>query len=78
MDAAIDAVSVEPLIPNDTPFAFEKVTALRLFEVVPAETLTTALAVMVDAFNPNETLFEFENVTADRLLLVVPAETFTA
>jgi len=33
------AVTVEPFRPNEMPFEFEKVTALRLFEVVPAETL---------------------------------------
>ena len=33
------AVIVEPFRPKEIPFEFENVTALRLFEVVPAEML---------------------------------------
>jgi hypothetical protein len=78
--AACTAVIVEPLRPNEMLFEFEKVTALKLFEVVPALKFTAVRlvateAVTVDALRPKLTPFEFENVTAERLLLVVPAET---
>ena len=33
----IDAVMTDPFRPNETPLRFEKVTADRLFDVVPAE-----------------------------------------
>src|SRR5437870_2702966 len=34
-----EAVNVLPFRPKETPFEFEKVMALRLFDVVPADTL---------------------------------------
>jgi len=34
------AVTTDPLRPNETLFALPKVTALRLFDVVPADTFT--------------------------------------
>jgi hypothetical protein len=76
--SAADAVTTLPLSPKLTLFAFENVSALRLFEVVPAETFTAVsdvatLAVIVEAFKPNEIPFELLNVKADARLLVVPA-----
>jgi hypothetical protein len=56
-----DAVTTEPFRPNEIPLLFEKVTALRLFEVVPAEILKLYDAVICeDPLIPNVMLFEFE------------------
>jgi hypothetical protein len=43
-----EAVTVEPSNPKLTPLALEKVTALRLFEVVPAERLIAEINPAVD------------------------------
>jgi hypothetical protein len=82
LGAAIEPVSVEPFKPNETPFEFEKVIALRFWLVVPAEKFTlpwdeatVADAVIVEPFRPKETLFEFERTKFVRFCDVVPAET---
>lgn len=73
-----EAVIVAPFKPNETLFELLSTMALRLLDVVPAETLTFVRDVATDAvivapFNPKLTPFEFEKVTALRLLDVVPA-----
>ena len=75
-------MTVDAFRPKLTLYAFENVTALRLFDVVPAEMLMpvrldATLAVMTDPFSPKLTLLPFEKVTAERLFDVVPAETLT-
>jgi hypothetical protein len=72
------AVTTDPFNPNEMLFALENVSALRLFDVVPAlklmaVKLDATLAVNVPAFNPKETLLPFENEICERLFDVVPA-----
>jgi hypothetical protein len=45
---ATDAVTVEAFNPNDTPLELLNVTAVRLFEVVPALRLTAEINPAVD------------------------------
>ena len=73
------AVIVDPLSPKDTLLEFEKTTAERLLDAVPAETLTLVRlvaidAVIVDALRPKDTPLEFENVNAEARLEAVPAD----
>ena len=70
------AVITEPLRPKETPPPFAKVTAVRLFDVVPAERLrfATALAVTIELpIMPNVTPFEFEKATVPEVAICVPA-----
>src|SRR5579863_4059581 len=76
-------VTVEPFRPKEKPLLLEKTTLVRLFDVVPAETLMAVtaltLAVMVPMPAPVEspklTPLPLAKVRAERLLEVVPAET---
>src|SRR5579863_6689725 len=76
-------VTVEPFRPKEKPLLLEKTTLVRLFDVVPAETLMAVsaftLAVMVPMPAPVErpklTPLPFAKVRAERLFDVVPAET---
>ena len=69
--------------PKETLLLLLNVTAVRLFEVVPAETLilvtpTLTEPVIVEPFSPNETPLPLPNVSAEKLFDVVPAERLNA
>lgn len=71
--AGAEAVMTEPFNPNETPpTALLKVMALRLFEVVPADTLMLVrpalmLAEMIEpALVPNVTPLAFENASVEK------------
>ena len=80
-DDAADALAVMvlPDSPKLTLFELEKVTADRLLDVPPADTLmlvsdVATLPVIVLPLSPKLTPLEFENVTALKLFDVAPAE----
>jgi len=74
----MDAVTTDPFSPKETPFASEKVTALRSLLVVPALRLNAYDAVTVcSPAIPNVMLLLFEKMTVPVATDWVPAEIAT-